>query len=160
LRLADDRPSHRHALALPAGERTRLALQVRLEVEDPRRLLDPSLDLVLRHLLDLEPEGDVLVDGEMRVERVALEDHGDVAVPRGDVVDDALADPEHALADLLQAGDHPERGRLAAAGGPDEHHELLVLNLQIQRIDGARAVRVHLRYSVERYPGHGLPFVG
>ena len=44
----------------------------------------------------------------------------------GHVVDDALADPEHALGDLLEPGDHPQRGRLAAAGRADEHHELPV----------------------------------
>ena len=40
LRRAHDRAAHRHALALAAGQVRRLALQVLLEVEDPRGLLD------------------------------------------------------------------------------------------------------------------------
>ena len=103
LRLADDRAAHRDALALAAGERARLALEERLEVEDARGVLDAALDLVLRDLLDAEPEGDVLEDGEVRVERVALEDHRDVAIARRHVVHDAIADPEHAARDLLEA---------------------------------------------------------
>src|SRR5205823_456580 len=63
----------------------------------------------------------------------------------------------HALADLLQPGDHPERGRLAAAGGAHEHHELLILDIQVQRIDGPRAVVIDLCDPVERNSGHAFP---
>src|SRR2546421_537097 len=82
----------------------------------PRGVLHAPVDLVLRHLLDPEAERDVLVDREVGIERVALEDHGDVAVARWDVVDDAIADPHRPFADVLEAGQHPQRGRLAAAG--------------------------------------------
>ena len=77
----------------------------------------------------------------MRVERVALEDHRDVAVTRRHVVDDPLADPERALGDLLEPGDHPQRRRLAAAGRADEDHELAVADLEIDVVDGPRPVR-------------------
>ena len=63
----------------------------------------------------------------------------------GHVVDDALADPEDALGDLLEAGDHAQRRRLAAAGRADEDHELAVLDLEVEVVHGARAVRVDLR---------------
>ena len=49
-----------------------------------------------------------------------------------------------ALGDLLEAGDHPQRGRLAAAGRADEDHELAVVNVEVEVDEGARAVRVHL----------------
>ena len=62
-RLADDRASHRDPLPLTAGEGAGLPLQERLQVEDPRRVLHALFDLLLRHLLDPQPEGDVLVDG-------------------------------------------------------------------------------------------------
>ena len=46
--------------------------------------------------------------------------------PRGDVVDDALADPDRARRDRLEPGDHPQHRRLAAARRPDDDHELAV----------------------------------
>ena len=94
-RLAHDRATERDALALAAGQLARLLLEV-LEVEDPGRFLDPLVDLGLGDLAQLQPERHVVVDRHVRVERVALEDHRDVAILRGDVVDDALADLEGA----------------------------------------------------------------
>src|SRR6476659_1555607 len=112
-----------------AGSRTiarPIATRWRCPPERLRGLAHASVDLLLRDLLQPQPERDVLVDRQVRVERVALEDHRDVALARRHVVDDALADPQAALADLLQPRDHPQRGRLAAAGWADEHDELLV----------------------------------
>src|SRR3712207_7416064 len=45
------------------------------------------LDARLRGVAQLEPEGHVVVHGHVRVERVVLEDHGEVAILRLDVVD-------------------------------------------------------------------------
>ena len=42
----------------------------------------------------------------MWVEGVALEDHGDVTVLRGDVVDDLVADQQGAVGDLLEPSNH------------------------------------------------------
>ena len=152
--LADDRAAHRDALALAARERARLPLQELLEPEDLRGLVHALVHLVLRHLLDAQAERDVLVDREMRVERVALEDHRDVAVLRRDVVDDALADLEDALGDLLETRDHAKRRRLPAAGGADEHHELPVLDLQVEVVHRSCPVRVDLADLLEPDLGH------
>ena len=54
-----------------------------------------------------------------------------------------------ALADLLETGDHAKRRRLAAAGRADEHHELAVLDRQVERVDRARSVGVDLRDVLE-----------
>src|ERR1044072_5023955 len=67
----------------------------------PVSIVASRVELGLLLLAELQAEGDVVVDREMRIERVALEDHRDVAVTRGHVVDDAVSDPEHAFADLL-----------------------------------------------------------
>ncbi len=157
LRVAHDRAAHGDALTLAAGERTRLAVEQRLEVEDARRVLDARVDLGLRHLLDAQAEGDVLVDVEVRIERVALEHHGDVAVARRHVVHHAVADHDAALADVLESGQHAQRRRLAAARRTDEHHELAVLDVEVHAVDGTRAIRVDLRNAVERHSGHRTP---
>ena len=158
-RLADDRPAERDALALAAGQLARLLLEV-LEVEDPGRVLDPLVDLGLGHLAELQPEGHVVVDRHVRVQRVALEDHRDVAILRGDVVHDAVADLEVAVADLFEAGDHPQAGRLAAARRTDEDHELAIADLEVEVLDGGEVAEA-LPDVIERHGGHGrlLPAV-
>ena len=156
LGLAHDRAAHGHPLALAAGESPRLSLEELREPENVGRLAYPLVDLGLRCLPQAEAERDVVVDREVRVERVALEDHRDVAIPGRHVIDDAIADSDDAFADALEAGHHPESGRLAAARGADEHHELSVADLEIHPRDGARPVGVDLADSLE---GHGSHLV-
>jgi uncharacterized protein YdiU (UPF0061 family) len=43
----------------------------------------------------------------------------------------AVADPDVAAGDVLETSDHAQRRRLAAAGRPDEGHEFLVGDLEI-----------------------------
>ena len=92
--LADDRAAHRDALALATGEGLRLAVEVRLEVEDLGGLLDPLADLGLVDAGDLEREAHVVGDRHVRVERVVLEHHRDVAVLGRQVGDVAVADAD------------------------------------------------------------------
>ena len=107
-RLADDRPAHRHPLALATGELAGLAIEHRFELQRARRLVDPLLRLVRRHTGELQRIADVLAHGHVRVQRVALEDHGDVALAWlgvGDVATvDRTADPRS-----------PPRGRRSSA---------------------------------------------
>ena len=60
-RLLDQRAAERHALLLAAGHLARLALHQVGDVERLRDRVDPRADLVLRAVLELEPEGDVVV---------------------------------------------------------------------------------------------------
>jgi len=75
--------------------------------EDARDLVDALLLLRLRHLPHAQPEREVLVHVLVRIERVVLEDHCNVAVAGGEVVDDLALDPDLARGDLLEPGDHP-----------------------------------------------------
>ena len=156
LRLADDGAAHGDALALAAGERLRLAVEVRLEVEELGRLVDPLADLVLGDAGDLQREAHVVGDGHVRVERVVLEHHRDVAVLGGEVRDVAVADADGARRDVLEAGEHAQRGGLAAAGGADEDEELAVLDVEVERVDGGdRRPRVEPCGLVESDSSHG-----
>jgi len=40
------------------------------------------------------------------------------------------------LGHVLEPGDHPQQRRLAAAGGPDQHHELAVADRQADVVHG------------------------
>lgn len=154
LRVADDRAAHRDALPLAAREMGGSAVQVCGQVENPRRLLHLLGD---RRLVGLgQPQGEphVLPDRHMRIEGVALEDHGDVTVLGGLVVDDPAADPQRALGDVLQPRDHVEGGGLAAAGGADQDHELAVRDAQVDVPDGEGAVGIPLGDPFEDDLGH------
>ena len=154
LRVADDRAAHRDALALAAGEVGRLAVQVLAEIEDLGGALDLLVDLALVDLRELQREAHVLAHGHVRIQRVVLEDHRDVAIARRQVVDDLVADQQLTLRDVLQAGDHPQRGRLAAARRADEDHELAVLDVEVHVLDGLGAVGVALGDVVQLDVGH------
>ena len=71
----------------------------------------------------------------MRVERIILEHHGDVAVLRVALVDDLAVDADLAARRLLQARDHAQDGALAAARWPDQHQKLLVGDIEVDAVD-------------------------
>ena len=155
LRLADDGPAHRDPLPLAAGQRGRLALEVLLEAEHLGGLVDPALDLILGRLPQLQAERQVLLDRHVRVERVVLEHHGDVPVLRRQVVDHPVADLDRAAGDLLEPGDGPQRGGLAAPGGTDEYHELAVFDVKAQVVNGLDAACVRFFHVLQDDLCHG-----
>ena len=91
-RLAHDRAAHRDALALAARELARLALQERLELEDLRRLVCTRVSISASGSRGSQAVRHVVEHAHVRIERVVLEHHRDVAVLRLEVVDHALAD--------------------------------------------------------------------
>src|SRR5919106_296216 len=153
-RVADDRPSHRDALALAAGELARPPFEHLVKSEDSRDLPHAAVDLALRNPPHLETERDVVVDRHVRVKGVILEDHRDVTVGRVEIVDHGLADADLALGDRLEPGDHAERSRLSTSRGPDEDHELAVLYLEVEGREGPRPVAIDLPGRAERHPRH------
>ena len=124
-RAVDDRAGERDALALAAGELRRLALAdaaaaapspappARLSRRSPR----PTL-------LDLEAVGDVVEHGHVREQRVVLEDRVDVALERRPPRDVDAAELDAPAVGQLEAGDQPQRRRLARAGRPEHREEL------------------------------------
>jgi len=131
-------------MARPMATRWRLgpALEQVLDLQDLRGAIDRRLDLGLAHAGQLQAEGHVLGHRHVRIERVALEHHRNAALGRRHLVDQLASDVQLAGGDLLQTGDAAQHGRLAAARGPDEDHELAVADLQVDaRDDGQVAER-------------------
>src|SRR3954469_11004300 len=156
LRLTHDGAAHGDTLALTAGERLRLAVQVLAQVEDLRGLLDLLADLRLVDAGDLEREAHVVGDRHVRVQRVVLEHHGDVPVLGRQVRDVAVTDADGAGVDVLQAREHPQGGGLSAARRADQDEELAVLDVDLERVDGGLGgTRVDPGRLVERDSGHG-----
>ncbi|MCY1300450.1 hypothetical protein D9M70_500150 [compost metagenome] len=131
LRLAHDRSPDRDTLTLASGKHPGLLLQALIKVQDACCMLHLRLQLLLGHFFHAKRKGDVLEDGHVRIERVGLEDHGDTTLDRRQVVDAFALDQDVPRAGLIETGYHPEQGRLAATGGPDENDELTVPDFEI-----------------------------
>ncbi len=67
----------------------------------------------------------------MLVQRIVLEHHGDVAILGRQRVHDSVADADFTGADILKPRNHPQSGRLSAAGRSDQGDEFLVGNGKI-----------------------------
>ncbi len=135
LRIAHDGPADGDALALAARQRLGQAVKVGFELQDVGGIAHAAVDLVLAEARDAHAEGHVLVDRHVRVERVALEHHGDAALGRRDVVDQPPVDVQLAAGDFLESGDHAQQCRLAAAGRSDENDELALGDVEIDAVD-------------------------
>ena len=127
-RIPHDGASDRHALPLASGELAGVAFEKVGDGEDVRRPLHAAYNFLLGSFPHPQAKGHVLVDGHMRVERVVLEHHRDIAIPREDIVQEAAIEIDLPPRDFFQAGDHPERGGLAASGRAQEHDELAVVD--------------------------------
>jgi hypothetical protein len=106
--IAHHGPADRDALALPARERGRLAVEQLVEPECPRGFTHALPTLGLRRLAQLQAEREILLDGHVRVERVVLEDHRDVALLRPQLRHVLTADQDRALGCLLETGDQAQ----------------------------------------------------
>ena len=122
-RAVDERASQGDPLCLAAGELLRLALLVASELHELEDLPDPGLEVSSLDAAAAEAEGDVLEDREVREERVALKDGVDVPLVRRAAGDIGVAEVDRACGRLLEAADHPERRRLAAARGAEQGEE-------------------------------------
>ena len=112
------------------------------------------MDLFLVHLPQPEAESQVFIDRDVGIQRVVLENHGDIPVLWFHVVDDAVVDLQRAAGDILQACDHAQGSGLAATGGPDEDHEFLVFDLQVKIMDRNDVFVVNFFNMLKRYTCH------
>ncbi len=152
-RIAHDGAADGDALALAAGELARQALQQAGDAQHLGGLAHPCLDLGLRRLARAQAEGDVLEHVHVRVERVVLEHHGDVAIARAHMVHHAPADLDGAFLGFLQPGDGAQQGALAAARRPDQHGELAGRHFQVDAAHG-RDMAVALVQAGDLQIGH------
>jgi hypothetical protein len=88
-RLLDDRAADRDPLPLSAGKLPGLPVELLLDLEHAGGLRDARLDLVPRHTRIPEAESHVLAHRHVRVERIMLEHHRDVALAGRKPVDPA-----------------------------------------------------------------------
>ena len=134
-RAVDERAGERDALLLAAGELGGLALAEPAELDELERLADALAHLGLGDLLALEPEADVAARRQVREQRVGLEDRVDVALVGRLVGDLVAAEVDAARGRVLEAADHPQRRRLAAARRAEHRVEGAALDRERELVD-------------------------
>ena len=140
--LAHDGARERHALALAAGQLARPAIEQRAEAERLRRAQHIGGDAALcRRRPRPEPaqqrqalcggqplhqqrHGDVLPRGQVRIERIGLEHHRDIALGGAQPGDIAAVDRDAAGIRAFDPGHDAHQRRLAAAGRADQGDKL------------------------------------
>ena len=97
--------------------------------------------------------GQVLADGQMRVEGEGLEDHGDPAALDRVVGDVPPREPDPPRLQPLEPGDRPQRRRLAGGTRPQQAEELARAHLEREPVQGGDPA-VALDQAVELEIGH------
>ena len=120
LRIGDERAGQRDALLLASGKLGRHAVLEMVELHALQHLRRTRAPLVLPDAAHLQIEGDVVENGQMREERIALEHHRRSALDRRLADDHLVADPHLAGSGRLVARDHAQDRRLAAAGRAEQ----------------------------------------
>jgi PAS domain S-box-containing protein len=158
-RFAHDGAAHGHPLALPARQLARLAVEIVADFQDAGGLAHAAVDVVVGDLPVPQPVGEVPIDRHVRVKRVVLEHHRDVAVGRVEPVHHPLADRHVSMGDLLEPRDHAQERRLPAAGRPHQHHEGAVLDVGRDLVHGADVAVIDLRHPVDVNSCHARPYL-
>ncbi|KAG1255290.1 hypothetical protein G6F65_016700 [Rhizopus arrhizus] len=151
--VAHHRAADGHALALSARQLIGLAVQHRFHAQQAGGAVHARAHFGHRHLLHAQRKADVLAHGHVRIQRDALEHHGHVAPVGRHLVHAPVGDADLTARGRVQPGDHVQRGGLAAAGRPEQHHELAVADVQVQRAHGLE-VGIGLLDALQGYAGH------
>ncbi len=130
--------THGNALTLAAGKLLGKTLEQRLKAEHLRDLCHPFFDHVGRNLAQRKSERDIVAHAHVRIERVRLKHHGDVALARTAARDVAFTDVNGPAIERLEARDNSKQRALAAAARADEHDQLAVLGRDLNTLQHGR----------------------
>src|SRR5260370_42447688 len=90
------------------------------------------------YVLGLQRKGNVFVDREVWIERIALEDHGDAAVAGTEGVKHASADEDFTGRGSFQPRDHPQKPPFSLAWRPKGNQKLPFSRLEGHVLSGTQ----------------------
>ena len=128
-----------------------LAAEVFGEAEHFSGFREALLLLCLRHLAHVEAEEDIVAHRHVRVERVVLKYHREVAVLRRHLVRDFAVEHQRAGGDFLKAGDDAQQRALAAAVRADEDEEFALAHVEADALENVLFAVVRLDDVADLY---------
>ena len=131
----DQGARQRHALALAARQFVRLAAAKIFELHQRQHVGDALCDPRLGETFLLEAEGHIVLDIEMREQRVALEHHVDRPPMRRHLRQIDTVEQDAAGIRPFEAGDQAEQSGLAAAGRTKQGKKLALVDIERQLVD-------------------------
>ena len=152
-RLSNQRATHRHALALAAGELARPAIQKMLDLQRLGDLRHRLVALGLRHAAHLHAERHVLRDRHIGIERVGLKHHRDVALGGVQIVDRVAVDANVAGADRFKPRDRVEKRRFSAARRADQNEKAALVERKVDALQDLQRAEA-LAQAIDFEKGH------
>ena len=149
----DERPRERSALLLATRKLARVASFEARELDFGERGRHPRPDSQRRLFAHLEAEGHVLRYRHVGEQRVVLENHPDVASLRRKVCHAVISEVDVTGVRKLEAGDGAQGRRLAAPRRAEERHQLAVLDVEVEVVDGDDGTEA-LRQAAQRDGRH------
>ena len=128
LRFLGQTACQRHTLLLPTGKLMRLALGIGRKLHQIEHLFNAGIDLRDRHAFALQTEGDVIPHVEVRKQRIRLKHHVDRPLIRRQRGNIDTIEQNTARSWRLEAGQHAQQGRLAAARTSQQRKNLTFLD--------------------------------
>ena len=130
-RFHDQGPGQSNALLLAAGQLVRHAVFHALQSHQLQHIHNFFFNGSLVHLFIDKAVADIIKYIIMREQRIALEHHAGIPFVRGQLVDAHTVQQDLAFTDALKSRDHAQGRGLAAAGRPQQGHELAAGDIHV-----------------------------
>ena len=124
LRVNNNSSSQSNPLLLTTGKLRRHPVFQVTDLDGFQYLLYLRLHLCSGHLTVFQAKGDVILDGHMRKNSIVLKDHTHITQMGRDIIDDLVIYFDRAAFDRVEADDHAQQSRFAAAGGAQQRKKL------------------------------------
>ena len=110
------------------------------DFEDRRDFADFRRDVGAAHFSDPKRIADIVPDRLMRIERVALKHHRDVAIARLQLRHIPFADQDPPFGRHVEPCENAQRRGLTASGRPEQRHERAIRHLQVEGMERRKRV--------------------
>ena len=124
LGLGDNGPGQGHPLLLAAGKLAGVLVCLVLQAHNGQHFPYLAAGGFLVHLLHVKAEGHILGHAHVGEKAVLLEDHADPPLPGAHMGDVLAVQADGAAGHFFQPGKAPQQGAFAAAGGPQQRHQV------------------------------------